>query len=137
LILRLGPRERGDVGALLWQLARPEPERDPAANDFAKSLPRKAQKALEKLAGSAPPPDPGLWVAGLQSASDRAGLLACDDVAAAARVLVRIGGSDLAVGADGAVALGAVPGGAEMVRYYLGEEYHRLRSALTSEGGRL
>jgi tetratricopeptide (TPR) repeat protein len=137
LILRLGPRERADVGALLWQLARPESERDPAANDFAKSLPRKGQKALEKLAGSAPPPDPGMWVAGLQSASDRAGLLACDDVGAAARVLVRIGGSDLAVGADGAVALGAVPGGAEMVRYYLGEEYHRLRSALTSEGGRL
>jgi hypothetical protein len=135
--MRLGPQERQDVGILLYQLSRPESEREAGATEFVRQLPRKAQKALEKLAVGGNPLDPLLWMTGLALGADRAGLLACDDVAAAARVLVRMGGSDLPVGADAAVALGAVPGGAELVRYYLGEDYHRLRSALSPDGGRL
>jgi len=136
LLMRLGPREREDVGLLLYQLSRPDSEREPGAIEFVRQLPRKAQKALEKLAVGGQPLDSVAWMSALALGADRAGLLACDDVSAAARVLVRMGGSDLPLGADAAVALGAVPGGAELVRYYLGDEYHRLRSALAQEGGR-
>jgi len=33
--------------------------------------------------------------------------------------------------AGGGVTLGAVPGGAELVRYFLSDDYHRLRVALS------
>jgi hypothetical protein len=39
-------------------------------------------------------------------------------------------GEELATTSDGAVALGAVPDGAELVRFFLSDDYHRLRSAL-------
>jgi tetratricopeptide (TPR) repeat protein len=128
-LLRLADAERKRWGAMLVQLLRPESERDAATLEFVKSLPRKSQRALEKL----PPAeacDPAAWMAALEVAADRAGLLACDDVAAASRVLLRIGGGDR-LEDSGAVALGAVPGGAELVRYYLGEDYQRLRAALS------
>jgi hypothetical protein len=69
-------------------------------------------------------------VAALVQAQDRAGLFACDDFAAAARVLARLSGEELAASGDGAVALGAVPGGTDLVRYFLSDDYHRLRHAL-------
>src|SRR5207247_6429356 len=93
LLMRLGPGEREAVGGLLTQLLGPEEARDPATLEFTRSLPRKLQKALERLAGSGQGPQAGPWLAALQVAADRAGLLACDDMAAAARVLVRMGGS--------------------------------------------
>ena len=89
-------------------------------------------------------PDFERITAGLLATSDRAGLAACDDVGAAARVLVRLGGGELVAigpgdgraGDGGAVALGAVPGGAELVRYFLSDAYHRLRSTLVEDAGK-
>jgi tetratricopeptide (TPR) repeat protein len=137
LLLRLSPQERADVGELLGQLLRPESQREAATVEFVRALPRKVQKALERLAGGGEAEDPASWMAALAKTADRAGLVACDDVAAASRLLVAIGGSNLLAGEGGAVALGAVPGGVDLVRYYLGEDYHRLRAMLSQEGGRL
>ena len=72
-----------------------------------------------------------------RAGGDRAGLLACDDVGAAARMLARLGGEELAVSPDGAVALGQVAGGAELVRFFLSDAYHELRSTLGDPTGRL
>lgn len=143
VLLRLGRQQRGEVWAIVHELFRPEGERAQNAQDFAKLLPRKVAAAVKRLAdqhGAAiATPDFDRITQGLLATADRAGLVACDDVAAAARVLVRLGGGELAaIGpSDGtAVALGAVPGGSDLVRYYLSDAYHRLRTALVEVAAR-
>jgi tetratricopeptide (TPR) repeat protein len=129
-IMRLGPSERTNVGALLRSLTLPEGERPPPTNEFVASLPRKTAKSLERFTGLASTLDPDGWIAGLALAQDRAGLLSCDDFASAVKVLTRLSNEELAQSPDGAVAVGAVVGGADLVRYYLSDDYHRLRQAL-------
>jgi tetratricopeptide (TPR) repeat protein len=134
-LMRLGPSERANVGALLRSLTLPEAERPPPTIEFVSNLPRKAAKALERFIGMAPSLDPDGWVHALALAQDRAGLLSCDDFGASVRVLTRLSNEELAVSPDGAVAIGAVPGGPELVRYYLSDDYHRLRQALGDPHG--
>jgi hypothetical protein len=76
-------------------------------------------------------PDPTDWFLSLGRSCDRAGLLACDDVGAAVRMLARLSGQELLLGTAGEVALGAVGEGADLVRYYLSDDYHRLQLAMT------
>ena len=116
---RLRAAQRAEVGHLLDQLIKPESEREAQVQEFVQRLPRKAAKAVERLQGLAPGASIDGWFAALGQAADRAGLLACDDVGAAARMLARLGGEELAVSPDGAVALGQVAGGAELVRFFL------------------
>jgi hypothetical protein len=113
-----------------------ENDRPVATREFVANLPRKAAKALERFVGMGAGLDPDSWMNALSLAQDRAGLLACDDFVAAARILARLNGEDLALTEEGAVALGAVPGGADLVRYYLSDDYHRLRQALGEPGPR-
>src|SRR5439155_6364885 len=82
--LRLRAAERAELAHLLEQLLRPDRERDPRTQDFVRNLPRKAQRAIEHLVGATPEGSIDAWFLALTAASDRAGLLACDDVAAAA-----------------------------------------------------
>jgi tetratricopeptide (TPR) repeat protein len=137
LVTRLRAVQRGEVGHLLDQLIKPEGEREAQVQEFVRALPRKAAKAVERLQGLAPGASIDGWFAALGQAADRAGLLACDDVGAAARMLARLGGEELAVSPDGAVALGQVAGGAELVRFFLSDAYHELRSTLGDPTGRL
>lgn len=137
LVTRLRAAQRAEVGHLLEQLIKPESEREQQVQEFVRALPRKAAKAVEKLQGLAPGASIEGWFAALGQAADRAGLLASDDVAAAARMLARLGGEELAVSPDGAVALGQVAGGAELVRFFLSDAYHELRSTLGDPTGRL
>jgi hypothetical protein len=131
-LLRLSPRERGEVGTLLRSLILPDAERPPPAQEFVRQLSRKTHKAIERfVVPGTPSPDAAAWLQALAQAEDRAGILACDDFGAAARSLAFLSGEDLAVTPDGAVALGAVPGGTELVRYFLSDDYHRLRVALS------
>jgi hypothetical protein len=50
-------------------------------------------------------------------------------------MLARLGGEELPEG--GALALGQIPGVAELVRFYLSDAYHELRTTLGDPGGRL
>jgi hypothetical protein len=127
--------QRAEVGHLLEQLIKPDAEREPQAQDFVRALPRKAAKAVERLQGMAAGASVDGWFAALGQAADRAGLLACDDVGAAARMLASLGGEELPEG--GALALGQIPGVAELVRFYLSDAYHELRTTLGDPGGRL
>jgi hypothetical protein len=123
--------QRAEVGHLLEELIKPESEREPQAQEFVRALPRKAGKAVEKLQGLAPGASCDGWFAALAQAADRAGLLACDDVGAAARMLARLGGEELGPEVSGGgLALGQIPGVAELVRFYLSDAYHELRTAL-------
>jgi tetratricopeptide (TPR) repeat protein len=113
LITRIGGGARIEVTNLLDQLVRPEGERSTEAHSYIKALPRKAQKALEKLWGtkSKSTLPPGLlgggaqpqapvrlqtvpvdqWLSDLERAMRRAGLVASDDLAACARMHLRAG----------------------------------------------
>jgi hypothetical protein len=145
LVTRLQPQQRAELAALLEQLVKPEGDRDVATIEFVRSLPRKAQKALERLQGglTATGASAAGWYASLSLAADRAGLLACDDVGAAARVLARLTGesqdSMAVAGGHGpdALALGQIAGVAELVRFFLSDAYHELRSQLGEASGRL
>jgi tetratricopeptide (TPR) repeat protein len=99
MISRLRPTQRLEVSHLVTQLVRPEAQRDPQAQEFVRALPRKALKALERVATVPFPDDPTGqaphvvqaefavedWWRALEMAAERAGLLACDDVGAAVR----------------------------------------------------
>ena len=58
------------------------------------------------------------------------GLFASDDFAASARMLFRLSGENMAVTAEGALALGAIQGGEDLVQFYLADQYHGTRDAL-------
>jgi tetratricopeptide (TPR) repeat protein len=147
LVTRLSPGQRLELAQLLEQLVRPESERDLTTLEFVRALPRKSQKALERLQGaglSAAGASAIGWYAALSLAADRAGLLACDDVGAAARVLARLSGEsqDSMAAAGGHhtqdnLALGQVAGMPELVRFFLSDAYHELRSQLGEASGRL
>ncbi len=126
LVTRLQPPQRAELAQMLEQLVKPDSERDPQAQEFVRSLPRKSQKAIEKLRGQSAGASGAGWYAALVLAADRAGLLACDDVGAAARVLARLSGenSDAATAGDG-LAMGQVPGVSELVRFFLSDACSR------------
>ncbi|MDW8283999.1 MAG: hypothetical protein RMK29_20030 [Myxococcales bacterium] len=136
--LRLRPAERDEVARLLRTLLLPEGEWDPVARAFYRSLPRRAQRTVERLMGTEPPGPPEHFLAALSLCADRAGLLACDDVAAAIRVLGRLQGEELAVvdGTGGGVLVGQVAGAAALIRFFLSDAYHALRAAV-QDGSRL
>ncbi|MCA1662900.1 MAG: hypothetical protein LC659_01240, partial [Myxococcales bacterium] len=75
LVTRLRAAQRAEVGHLLDQLIKPEAEREQQVQEFVKALPRKAAKAVERLAGLAPGASIEGWFAALGQAADRAGLL--------------------------------------------------------------
>ena len=77
----------------------------------------RAQKVLERHAGLRDV-DPGAWIDGMLACAKRAGLVACDDFAAAIWMVARLSGEKLA-SHDATVALGAVLGGPDLVRFYL------------------
>jgi tetratricopeptide (TPR) repeat protein len=166
IIFRLKPQQRVEVGMLIAEICRPDSERSQAAQDLVRALSRKAQKALERVVQMAqssgfarlpiaPTADPSAreeaerawaaqmetqvqaWLTALALGADRAGLLSCDDVGAAARALARLSGEDLL--ATGSLAAGGltvgqvpslVPGVGELVRFFLSDAYHDLRIAL-------
>lgn len=132
-LLRFATRERMEAWELLKALLLPESDRPASANEFVHNLPRKTAKALERLVGMPAGVEPDELFHALMLSANRAGMLACDDIAAACRALARLANEDLAVDPNGAVALGAVVGGLELVRYYLAEDYSRLRMAMANQ----
>ena len=118
LLTRVPPDARGEITNLLGQLVRPENERSSEAQTYIRALPRKAQKALEKLwvtgrRATVPPgaqqdsqassllPQPvpassgatpeviAHWLAELERSMQRAALIASDDLGACTRVFSR------------------------------------------------
>jgi len=76
--------------------------------------------------------DPEDWIEEVLATAKRAGLFCSDDFASATRMIAKLAGEAVS-GADGiGTALGAVLGGADLVRFYLSDEYHRLRELLSN-----
>jgi hypothetical protein len=127
----LGRRQRSELGNFMKSLLLPEADRPGPTNEFVKGLPKRAQKVLERHQGWGRDVDGDQWIDGMLGTAKRGGLLACDDFAAATWMIARLTG-EMLLSHDATVALGAVLGGADLVRFYLSDDYQRLRDYLTS-----
>jgi hypothetical protein len=134
ILMRLSATESAQWLRLCRGLLSPVAERDGATQDFVAGLSRPNQQVLERLAtaerGSGLSPEE--FLAALPLLNDRVGLLCCDDIGAAVRVMARAQGEELAVveGHGGGILLGQVAGGAELARYYLSDSYNELAATL-------
>ncbi len=132
LLFALGRRQRTELGSLLKSLLLPESERAGPTNDFIRALPKRAIKVIERLAGHRRTPDPEEWIDRMLNLPKRAGLFSCDDFFAATRMIARLNGEHLSVGQEATTALGAVLGGPDLIRFFLSDDYHRLREILST-----
>ena len=129
LLQVLGRRQRAELGGLLKSILLPENERPGPTTEFMRTLPRGPLRVVERLQGMARMTDSEDWIDGMLATDRRAGLFACDDFAAATRMIARLGGDRL--GPSDIQALALVLCGEDLVRFYLSDEYHRLRESLS------
>jgi tetratricopeptide (TPR) repeat protein len=126
-LLQLGASARRELAQLLRALVGDVESSGPAAEIIATASPR-AIKMLERHAGTRDL-DPGAWMDNILACAKRAGLVACDDFAAAIWMVARQSGEQ--VGShDDTVALGSVLGGPDLVRFYLSDQYQMIRDLL-------
>jgi hypothetical protein len=130
ILFHLSQRQRIEVSSLILSLLAPESERSGQTNDIIQALPRNAMRVVEQHAGHGHRVDPDSWIDGMLAIAKRAGLFACDDLDAATHMIARLNGEQLEPGLAGTAGLGAVLGGADLIRFFLSEEYHRLREVL-------
>ncbi|HTE53589.1 MAG TPA: hypothetical protein VK698_22190 [Kofleriaceae bacterium] len=129
LLQVLGRRQRAELGGLLKSMLLPESERPGPTTEFMRTLPRAPLRVIERLQGMARLADSEEWIDSMLATDRRAGLFACDDFSAATRMIARVGGDHL--GAADIQALALVLCGEDLVRFYLSDEYHRLRESLS------
>jgi hypothetical protein len=130
-LLQLGASQRRELAQLLRALVTDVESFGPAAEIAANASPR-ASKILERHAGTRDL-DPGSWIDNMIACAKRAGLLAADDFAATIWMVARQAGEN--VGShDDTVALGAVLGGSDLVRFYLSDQYQMIRDLLSLPG---
>ena len=126
-LLQLGARQRRELGQLLRGLITVIEPTGTAAELMANANMRQA-KVLERHAGTRDL-DPGSWIDNMLACAKRAGLVACDDFAAAIWMVARLSGEVLETH-DDTVALGSVLGGPDLVRFYLSDNYQLIRDLL-------
>ncbi len=126
-ILNLGEKQRVELANLLRSLFLAESERSNATSDFIKGLPAGAQEIIRLHEGAFQDFDMEGWMTGMNAVARRAGLLACDDLGASARMLAVIGGEDIG---ENYAALGTVFCGEDLFQFHISDEYDQLRAAL-------
>ena len=154
-LLRLSVNEQQHWLRLMTGLLASAAQRDTATTELMQQLSESAQTrlayALEQAAATTAPGsvplamrDPQAFLTVLPMLADRAGLIFCDDLTAALRILMRLHGlkprpsdepgtsrsQQSPDGLDGGILLGQVPGGTELARYYVSDRYHELLSAI-------
>jgi tetratricopeptide (TPR) repeat protein len=130
LLFHLRERQRSELGNLLRSLLGPEAERPALTNELIQTIPKSAVRVIDQYAGRGLQLDSEAWIDGMLAMARRAGLFACDDLQAATRMIARLNGELIEPGPGGAAGLGAVLCGADLIRFFLSEEYHRLREVL-------
>jgi hypothetical protein len=126
-LLHLGARQRRELAQLLRALLEPGEPTGPAA-ELIQNADARQQKVLERHAGTRDL-DPGAWIDSMLACAKRAGLVASDDFSAAIWMVARMAGEKLASHSE-TVALGAVLGGPDLVRFYLSANYQFIRDLL-------
>ncbi|HRC55862.1 MAG TPA: tetratricopeptide repeat protein, partial [Kofleriaceae bacterium] len=131
VLLSLGASQCSELSAILRELFASEGDRSGVAAELVRVGGASGTKVLDKYAGRVRELDVEGWMDGMLAGAKRSGLLACDEFEAAIWMIARLSGERLA-GHDDTAALGAVLGGADLVRYYLSDDYQRLRQSLTA-----
>ena len=126
-VLNLGEKQRVELGNLMRSLFLVEGERSAATSEFIKGLPPGAQEIIRRHEGAFQDFDMEEWMTGMNAVARRAGLLACDDLAASARMLAVISGEDIG---ENYAALGTVFCGEDLFQFHISDEYDQLRTAL-------
>jgi len=132
-MLQLGARQRRELAALMRALVQTDVERPGPANEFVRGLSRRAKIVIDRHAGRVEDPDAEAWLDGMIASAKRGGLLACDDFTAATWMVARLAG-ETPDRNEGTRALGAVLGGADLVRFFVSDDYNRLRAELSVPG---
>ena len=70
---------------------------------------------------------PSRWLAAVDRSANQHGLLACDEIGAALRMLAQLGGQELAIGPAGEVSVQLVSDGPALVSFFLSQDYLMLR----------
>lgn len=131
MLLSLGAGQRRELTQLLRALLASDRERSGVAVELVRNASPRGAKVIERYAGRVRDLDVGGWIDGMQANAKRSGLLACDEFTASIWMIARLYGESL-TSHHAMVALGAVLGGADLVRYYLSDDYQRLRDILTT-----
>lgn len=138
LVARLAFDDRQLLVELLAGLLRPPAERSDLAEEFLRRLDDEGRQRVDEIAAShqqelmagRPPQDPLRWLATVQQTAAAHGLLACDDIGAALRMLAILGQQELALGPKGEVAVRSVTDGPELLQYFFSDRYVQLRRRL-------
>jgi len=130
ILLQLGARQRRELAALLRGMLATDASLQGIVADLVNNASDEAQHVIEQHAGVRDV-DAGAWIDGMLACAKRAGLLACDDFAAAIWAVARLSGEQLA-SHDETIALGSVIGGPDLVRFYLSDDYQQLRDVLAA-----
>lgn len=131
-LLQLGARQRRELAQLLRALVGDADEATGPAADLLHNADAAATKVLERHAGTRDL-DPGVWIDSMLACAKRAGLVACDDFAAAIWMVAKQAGENFTNHQD-TVALGSVLGGPDLVRFFLSDQYQMIRDLLASPG---
>jgi hypothetical protein len=127
-LLQLGQKQRNELAQLLQSMFLPESERSAPTNEFIGTLPVTAIEILRCNEGRFQDMDMQEWIDDMNAVARRAGLLACDDLPASARMLAVISGEDAA---EQYSALGTVFCGEDLFQFFVSDDYDQLRESLS------
>lgn len=127
-ILQLGEKQRRELSALMRSLFMPEGSRNGPTNEFVENLPVAALEILRRHEGEFQDFDMEEWIDGMNASARRAGLLACDDLPASARLLALLAGESIG---DHSGGLGKVFCGEDLFHFQMSDQYEQLRVALS------
>ncbi|MBP9088722.1 MAG: hypothetical protein KBG15_21540, partial [Kofleriaceae bacterium] len=128
-LLTLGSRQRRELTALLKSILSAPESRSSIAMELVAGLPPAAQHFIENNYHLVRDGDVATWLDSALAVAKRGGLLACDDYAAAIWAVARLAG-ETPSSHDETIALGAVLGGPDLLRFYISDDYQRLRDVL-------
>ena len=105
------------------------------AQEFRRDKSRKVVKQIDDLveayaqhvAQGGEEEPPSRWLAAVDRSANQHGLLACDEIGAALRMLAQLGGQELAIGPAGEVSVQLVSDGPALVSFFLSSDYLTLR----------
>ncbi len=127
-LFQLGAKKRRELAQLLRALIS-DGDVPGFAVEIINRASFRASKTLERYAGTRDL-NPDAWMDGMLACAKRAGLIACDDFAAAIWMIARQAG-DPVESKDDTAALGDVLGGPDLVRFYLSDQYQMVRDLLS------
>lgn len=129
-LFQLGGKKRRELTQVLRTLVA---EGDSSvAFDLVNRASFRASKILERHAGTRDL-NPDAWIDNMLACAKRAGLVACDDFAAAIWMIARQSGDSIQNEHD-TDALGDVLGGPDLIRFYLSDHYQMVRDLLSLGG---